>query len=469
MTRLLQVLLGPALLGCTGPALAWGPHPGITLAAYAALDSRDPFRTFIDNDTQTLENICWMCDRAFGVDGPQSSPGIAEFRNLKLYARDVMFMPGFVPEVYPPVHGYGGRTNEAYEPVFNRLVQALRTESKLNMIGWLGTIIHISEDTGAPPHAEPALGPWHGLTENMAQPAAIAIKGYAPQLLGATPGAALDGYKQRMWDLHDFSVQRAEKMKPLAKAGDRAALEPYMLECANEAARCLADVLHTVGYLEQQMKPVAGTGGLAGKVGLPAGAAASPVAPRLALLGTPFATLAESGGRYQWRNLPPGEYEVVVISPGYSPTRATARVVAGQETQLDIPLRPSAPPGNLLRNGDFSCRYLNPARPDAWYRFVNPKTKIVEWRSESFKVKRGQSMRVTAVWKGAGAAQVVAKWKGKTASKEELPMQAGTATAVYAAPEKLEGFQDTGWLVIRGTEDPDQVLQGVTVTIEGGH
>jgi hypothetical protein len=446
--------------------LAWGPHPEITIAAYSALEPQDPFRAFIENDTKTLASICWMCDRAFGVDGPQSSPGITEVRNLKFFARDVMFMPGFAPGVYPPVHGYGGRTNEAYEPEFNRLIQAMRTESKPNMLGWLGTIIHISEDTGAPPHAEPTLSP-HGLTENMAHPEAIQIKGYVPRLLGPTPAAALAGYEQRMWGLHDFSVQRAEKMKPLAKAGDRAALEPYMLECANEAARCLADVLHTVGYLEQQMKPVAGTGGLAGTIGLQTGAAAPTVVPRIALLGTHYSTLAEPNGRYQWRNLPPGNYEVAVLCPGYAPTRATARVAAGQETQLAIPLRPSNPPGNLLRNGDFSVRFLNPDRPDGWYKFINPKTKIAEWRSESFTVKRGQSMRITAVWKGGGSAQIVAKWKGKTTSQEEPPMPAGTAKVVYAAPAKLEGYQDTGWLVIRGTDDPVQALHSIAVTIEG--
>ncbi len=62
----------------------------------------------------------------------------------------------------------------------------------------------------------------------------------------------------------------------------------------------------------------------------------------VALEGTGFGTLTNAAGRYVLLQVPPGEYTLVAQFVGYSESRQTVTVTAGQTTRMDVPLQQTA-------------------------------------------------------------------------------------------------------------------------------
>jgi hypothetical protein len=195
--------------------------------------------------------------------GPHSEITIG---NAKLYARDVAFFPGWNEFG----HGHGGPGETGYEPLFRRVLQAIHTETPANTIGWLGQLIHVTQDTGCPPHAVDCNDARHAC-ENWINAAKTDITGCKPQLLGETDDQALQGYLARIAELQEYTRTQAEKALPLAAQGNKEECAAVMLESALELARVTADLLHTLGALQAKAGPVAGTGGLCGTVTTPSG------------------------------------------------------------------------------------------------------------------------------------------------------------------------------------------------------
>jgi hypothetical protein len=328
-------------------------------------------------------------------------------------------------------------------------------------MGWLGAVLHDSEDTGAPPHAGKAFsGSQHGPMENWVDARKIDIAGYKPKLLGQTEDEAIKGYAKRLDELHDYSLERAKKIFPLAKAKDRAACEPMILECANESARAVADVLHTLGYLQSRMKPVQGAGGLSGTIQCPADP--DQITPRIMLKGTKFSTLADLKGHYEFRNLPPGKYAAIVIMPRCKPKTIEIAVEADKEATGDVTLDEN---GSVLRNGDFSVRWLRDDRPDGWYgRAIKPD--INQSTSEMFFVKPGQSIKLTVNWKpdADGQAQIV--WENADWDDNQA-MKAGTTPQALTVPPDTEKVKvRTARVFIRGKDQPWNVAESVSVQVQ---
>ena len=411
-------------------ALAWGPHPRITRAGAEILPADEPVLQFIGNDLGTLSTCSWMPDQTWNDE-------IIRIGNSRCWARDFVFMPG-VPSVghcYPEV-------TRAYEPIFRRTVQALRTETPTNALGWLGSLIHLTEDTGAPPHALRNLGPYHGRLENYVDAKQIEIPGYQPRLLGSTEDEALAGYIQRMQQLREFSIPRAKQLEPLAEKDDRAAMEPLELECALECARAVADVLHTLSVVG--LKPLADHGSLKGTITGTTTAADPSMVAKIMLLGTRYSTLSNPQGEYAFRNLPPGQYEMAVVRPGFLPAKATVTVEANRPTSHDVELTTTSPAGNLLRFSDFSVCWRSSTFPDGWWQQrCIPPTSVDEkpqpgWCSERVIVKPGTKYRLTVEWCDGAEANVAIAWfpaDEHHPPRLSVPLSAGKTTLVIESPE----------------------------------
>lgn len=394
MSRKVAVALFCVLLLPASLALAWGPHPDIGNAGARALDKDDPFRAWIGN-IGLVGPLSWWNDMAGGG-------AIVSVGKYHVYARDCFEIPGLKFVAYS---GHGRPGSGTYEAYFSRLLQAMHTETTEASMGWLGAVLHDAEDTGAPPHAAMISGPLHGKMENWVDGKKIDITGYEPRLLGKTEEEALKGYVKRLTELSEYSRQRAKKIKPLAEADDRAACEPLILECANETARAVADVLHTLGYLQSQMKPVPGTAGLAGTIASPADP--NGLTPKIMLEGTKFSTFADIEGRYGFRNLPPGKYKAFAMMPRCKPQTFEVTLEADMQVRKDVDL---AANDNLLRNGDMSVRWLRKDRPDTWYASLD-RDKVWRWTSAPFTVTPGQRLQVRVKWAKDSDAQVNILWK----------------------------------------------------------
>ncbi|HHX39372.1 MAG TPA: hypothetical protein GX715_05350 [Armatimonadetes bacterium] len=393
--RCAGLLLTLLLLGASVERVeAWGPHAQITKAALAVLPERARCEELLGEENLTaLIAYSWLPD--------QQGEDLGSF-----YADDYLLIPAH-PR-YPP-HAVPG-VRATYPAYFRRALQALRTETPANACRQLGPLIHLVEDSGAPPHARPKT-PHHSELENWIRSDAITISGYRPRLLGRTDDEALAALQQRMEGLIAFAAQSAERALPLVSSPkpDRAQVEPILLEAALECARVVADLLHTLFTLGLAPQPEGAS--LTGTVTAAEIPLRNDHGARIVLLGTEFGTLALTAdespavgwrGSYHLRNLPQGTYRVLAYRTGSRPqVSVPITLMAGKTAHLDFTLPPTDPAGNLVENPDATLSYLQEGVPDRWRR-VRVGGKRV-WQSAAARVKPGVSYRLGAALKDPAA------------------------------------------------------------------
>jgi hypothetical protein len=145
-------------------------------AALGVLPAGDRLAERLGAEAGEPREYVWMGDRKDSV----ASGGA-------YYANDFLIFPDL------PRH-YGHLVPEitnTYRPLFLRALEALRTESAANAARWIGSLLHFTTDTGAPPHAAGISGDLHSKMENWIDGTKIRIPGYIPRLLGKTDEEAL--------------------------------------------------------------------------------------------------------------------------------------------------------------------------------------------------------------------------------------------------------------------------------------
>lgn len=376
-----------ALLSLTSSTYAWGPHPTITQAALDALGTNDALILHLGAQAQRLTNYSWMADfRRLPFEEPDEL----------FYADDYLLFPGVsahLDHICPEV-------KQTFRPYFKRAVQALRTESPANAARWIGSLLHFAEDTGSPPHAAEIHGGVHASMENWVNAAAISIGSYHPELLGEDEEKALEGFLRRMDGLIEFSKPRGQKLRVSVAIGNRSAVEPVVLECALETSRVMADLLHTLGRVSLSGPRKAAV--IRGVISCDAPPGMERFAAKVVVSNTAFSTLATWNGQFEFRNLPPGDYEVCAFRPGSAAAQASIKAVEGKTNLCRLALPGTSP--NLVRNGDFKLHWVRADAPDCWYG-----TKSA-WEGEIIPLKIGQRYRLTAKFKEGAKEDVLVRW-----------------------------------------------------------
>ena len=382
------LLVAALLLGCADSARAWGtkPHSWITKAAIDALCAGHVVIRHLGSNADLLPIYCMMPDWRRGLitrDGGES-----------FYADDYLLFPAMPVHLQhdsPDVEG-------TYRPFFRRVVQALRTETPASR-RWIGSLLHFVEDSGSPPHAFRTQGDLHDRMENWVDRKRINHDGFLPQSWCATEDQALDGFVRRMEGLIAYSRERGRKLRPLAEAGRRADAEPIELESALECSRVVADLLETLG----QFVPAEahGSATLRGKVRSSPAPGLESLPAKIMLEGTNFSTLADPSGAFEFRNLLPADYRMIVGRAGSEPVNRPLTLGVAATRFEDVVLPASDPPRNMLRNSRFRIHWVEPRVADHWYRVV--KDGATSWESEPLPVSAGRRYRLVVRWKaGAG-------------------------------------------------------------------
>lgn len=392
-TRHGQRLLVSGLAGVllAGVAQAWGPHPDITRAALETLGPDTAIIKQLGAETNSLRNNSCM---------PDWRRSLHRDKQAWFYSDDYLLFPGMAKHMghmCPEVR-------ETYAPFFQRALQALRTENAFNASRWLGSLIHFVEDTGAPPHAAIVGGDLHKLTENWANPERLHIAGYHASSLGRTDTEALAGLLKRIDGLIEFSKLRYERAKPFAVSGDRAKVDPLLIESAAECARVVADLLLTLGELASN-SPVGHDAALRGAVASQAVPGLELLPAKVMLLGTTYATLADAKGVYEFRHLPPGDYTVSVLRPGSELAQTPVKLVARQEVEKAFSLMPDKPEGNMVGNPALNLYWLSPDRPDGWYPNKSKAGEKV-WEGDLLPLQAAAQYRLQVTWKDKAAGHV---------------------------------------------------------------
>ena len=371
----------------SGTASAWGPHPAITQAALDTLGARHPLFLLLGPQAQRLTNYCWLADyKRIPFREPDQD----------FYADDYLLFP----QVTTHLDHICPEVKKTYRPYFERALQAMRTESAANAARWIGSLLHFVEDTGSPPHSAEIRGEVHTKMENWVKAERIFLGDYRPRLLGTTDADALAGFLKRMDELIAFAKPRGKELVTKVLIGHRAAVEPVVLECALETARVTADLLHTLGHLAGT-----GTGGSAvlwGEIVSESAPLMEKVPARVVMLGTNYSTLADATGRFEFRGLPAGKFELCAFRPGSGATNVVVPLGAGRTNSVRIVL-PSTP-ANLLRNADFKLRWLRPSAPDCW-----TKTDL-GWEGEIVPLRKDQQYRLKVDFKPGADAEVLVRW-----------------------------------------------------------
>lgn len=411
-----------ALIVLAIPASAWGPHTQITQAALDAIGASDPIVKHLGPSFEELPAYSWMgdYDRSIRKD---TDGGL-------YYADDYLLFPAMPKHARHIMPG----VRESLKPYFLRSVQALRTETPVNAARWIGTLLHFTEDAGAPPHAYTDVGDLHHKMENWVDRDAIGIKGYTPKLLGKTEDAALTAYLERMDALIAFSTERAKKMIPLAKAEDRPAVEPLELECANECSRVVADLLHTLGQIA--LSPVANPASIGGAIKLKPDAPADGRLAKIVISGTNYSTVADPSGKWELHNLPARTHLGKVLYPGCRMGSFTARLLPGQSRTINILMMTLKPGGNLLRNPDLRVQWKSPGAPDSWFAIRTG------WESDVVPITAGQKYRLSVRWKHGAKGSASVRWytnlsPGIAQWKDEQAVDQTQGDVVLVAPEKM--------------------------------
>lgn len=394
LTLIIAAALPPAVL-------AWGPHPQITRAAQDVLPERERAAAYFGKDWPRLQEYCLM-------------PDLRRSMRNDYYPDDFLLWPDspkhinhMVPEV-----------KTAYEPFFRRALLALRTKSPQNAARWMGSLLHYVEDSGAPCHAAAISGEMHKRLENWLDGKAVGIAGYQPKLLGRDERTALAGVLNRLDELLAFSKERAGRIYKEVEALKERQDHPVILECANESARAVADVLHTlltIG-LSAPTRPT-----FAGRVTVPPDAPLPAQAAKVMLLGTPFSTLADTNGVWQFRRLPEPGHGIAIERVGCATV-----LYAGTNAVLAA----SIPPGNLVRNPDFKLRWLTAAAPDYWTP-IAASQKLTGWESDNIRIRTNTVYRI-GICGAAPGVQVGVRWRAEPAGS------AGATNLIWSAvsPER---------------------------------
>jgi hypothetical protein len=439
--------LGFALLLLSKTAsLAWGPHPAITQAALDALGTNHPLKALLGEHSLRLTNYCWLADF-------KRLP----FRDVDqdFYADDYLLFPGVpthLDHICPEVR-------RSYAPYFKRALQALRTESPANAARWIGSLLHFTEDSGSPPHAAEIRGPSHLKMENWVDATQVRLSNYQPRNLGTNDDSALEGFERRMKELIEFSRPRGQRLMTPVLIGNRKAVEPVSLECALESARVASDLLHTLGHLVVAEKHSGN--GFRGRIRSPAVPRFERVPAKVIIHGTSFSTLADAEGGFVFRNLPPGRYEVSALRPGSQATNWVVTIPAEGEVASDVELAK----GSLVRNDDFSIRWIKPDGPDCWY--AAPQG----WEGEVIALQAGRKYRVNVDFRPGSSGEVLMRWSREVAYDlpqnvrlpriEGKPLRREEPEMTFTASESMALLQFT----IRGNR-PGDVCQRVRFMVE---
>lgn len=414
-----------------GTLFAWGPHPQITRAAQSVLPEAEKAAAYFGKDWSRMQEYCLMPDLRGSV-------------REDYYPNDFLLWPA------SPVH-VGHMVPEVrttYAPFFRRALQALRTESPQNAARWMGSLVHFVEDSGAPCHARPIKGEMHKRLENWLDGNAVGIEAYQPQLLGADDEAALAGLQRRMEELIAFSAARADQIFAQVEALKERQDQPVILECANQSARVCADVLHTLLVLGWNASPAVT---LSGSVSWPAAGPLPKHPAKVVLMGTPYSTLTDSAGGWQFRNLPANRYAAGVERPGN-------RTIVGEETT--VALQASEPAGNLVRNPDFRLGWNQPGVPDHWKLITVPKSPQ-GWESDPLRVYANGGYRVGVDAKRALTLRL--RWRtaaGEACGANDFPCAAGRNEFEVTAPATAGAVE----LILLSEGRPSELAAGVWLT-----
>jgi hypothetical protein len=458
------LLVAVLLLGCAAGASAWGtlPHSWITSAAVDNLGPRHPLVRHLQSNADRLPTYCQMADWRRGL--------ITCKGGESFYADDYLLFPTM------PVHleHDSPAVEETYRPYFRRAVQSLRTETPANAARWIGSLLHFVEDSGSPPHAFKTHGDLHVRMENWVDKRRIRLDGYRPQALGATEDQALEGFVRRMEGLIAYSRERGRKLRPLAEARRRAEAEPIELESALECSRVVADLLETLG----QFVPAEahGSATLRGMVGSSPAPGLESLPAKIMLEGTNFSTLADPSGAFEFRNLLPADYRMIVDRPGSEPMNRPLTLGAGATRFEDVVLPASDPPGNLVRNPRFHLHWIQRQVADHWYRVV--KDGATSWESEPLPVSPGRRYRMVVHWKRGASGSALLLWcvsppavfefdRGVKIDHNygdkmtaEPPLTSGERERTLTAP----GRARYALIVFRGADRPEAVCEGVALS-----
>ena len=439
-------------------AFAWGPHSEIAQAALDAMGPDGPLVRVLGSDAQRLTQYVWMADWR---------QQLLVRSDEVFYSDDYLLFPAATrhySHICPEV-------KQTYAPYFRRALQALRTESPRNAARWIGSLLHFTTDTGSPPHAAEILGPVHSKMENWVNGKLIHLPGYQPRLLGADDAAAEAGFLRRMDGLIAFSKERAQRCRADLDADRREAVEPVVLESALETARVTADLLHTLGVLAAK---ITGNAALTGKVIAPKieHVSLSRLSAKVVLLGTHFSTLTEPDGSYSFRQLPAGEYRLVVSALGRVSEPQFVKLAAAAAVTLDpVDLSPGAD-GNLVRNGTLDLRWVSGETFDHWSMRKPPgklaeKTPMRDWEGEWIPLESGVTYLLAARWKSTDAQEggplVFIRTKAKPAH-DALPTD--SAPVIPGGSDvSITGSPEAAWaqICIRSPQPPDAVLKEVSL------
>lgn len=374
-------------MALTGSAQAWGPHSEITQAALDVLGTNAPLARQLGAAAAELTNYCWMGDY-FGV--------VMEDRGELFYADDYLLFaeaPRYFDHTGPEIRG-------AFAPFLRRALQALRTETPVNAARWVGALTHFVQDAGCPPHAAGLRGDAHTKMEGWVETNRIRLGDYQPQGMGASDTELLGGLMRRLGEAMTEAQEKGRRLRVAVEIGNRSAVRPAVLDSALASARLTADLLWSLGTVARTNP--AGTAGLRGTIGSrpPAGLERFPA--KVALAGTPYATLADLAGRYAFHGLPAGSYTVVAYRPGQGTGQAKVTLEPGEAKVCGLSL--PATPSNLVPNGDFQLSTMRPGTPDYWY-----PTKS-GWDGEPVLLKPGGQYRLAVQFKGGTRPEVMVRW-----------------------------------------------------------
>ena len=122
-----------------------------------------------------------------------------------------------------------------------KIIQALEEGSFEDGIRFLGALLHHIEDRGA-------FAYWPDLHKigNLKDLSSMQIKSYKPRVLGKNVAEAAAGVEKRMREIMDFDTPRVPLIREAYKKNDKETVESIILEFWQEAARAVADTIHTV-------------------------------------------------------------------------------------------------------------------------------------------------------------------------------------------------------------------------------
>ncbi len=435
-------------------------HPGIVRAALATLPADDRIQERLGDEVPRLMQYVqlgdWVDTLVAQRESWDTGGQTLELHGPSFFADDFLLFPASptrVQHMLPDV-------KSTYRPFFLRALQALRTESPSNAARWMGSLLHFVTDSGSPPHVIGVKGADHTKMESWLDTSLIDLRGYVPQFLGDSDEAAVQGLAARMEQLAAYSAIRANKMLPLVKANDRAAMEPLALECAAETARVSADVIHTL--LKLSGAPLVPGGSLTATVSASTVEGIDGLAAKLVVLGTSYSTLSDAAlpafhgyrGAFRLRNLPPGEYRMAVERVGSRTLYLPAiQIAAGKTVSQAWELQPDAVTGNLAPNPDLSLHWTTRGAPDHW-RFDAPRH---QWLSDNIPVVAGRGYRAGFTAGKQAPEAVELQWMAHAWEAMKTPAAAIHGDITATAPEGAMYAR----FVVRAAGEPSTALAGV--------